>query len=59
MHNRTRVVGTGGTASNKRHSSSHAVGHTSNEDYIKQLQAEIERLKADSAKGSKYQRQQQ
>lgn len=51
-------LGTGGSASNKRNSGRHVTGHLSNEDYIKELQAEIDRLRSESGKGSKYRRQQ-
>lgn len=51
---RFREMGTGGSASNKRPSSSDAVGEKSNEDIIRELQAEIKRLKSDTSKATKY-----
>lgn len=44
-------MGIGRSASSRRHTSKYASEKVSNEEYIKELQAEIDRLKADSAKG--------
>lgn len=44
-------LATGASASNKRHRSSHGQETVSNEECIKHLQAEIDRLKAESEKG--------
>lgn len=46
----------GGSASNQQNISSHETCTVSKEDYVKQLQAEIDRLTAESGKGSTYQR---
>lgn len=47
---------TGRSASNRRHSNGRETALVSREEYIKQLQAEIDMLKSDSGRSSKYQR---
>ena len=47
------AIGTGGSASNGRNTISHGAQHKSLDDYIKELQAEIVRLKADNGKARK------
>lgn len=49
---------TGRSDSNRRQSSSHVTEQLSNNEYIKQLQEEINRLRGESSRTSKYQRQQ-
>ena len=47
------TFGTGGSASNGRYTNSHGAHHKSLDDYIKELRAEIVRLKADTGKARK------
>lgn len=56
LQKRNSKMGTGASSSRKHRLSSHAVDETANDKIIKELQAEIERLKAESGKGSKRQR---
>lgn len=56
MNDEETEIATGRSASKRRHSSSHGTDNVSNDEYIKHLQAEIDRLKADSGKASKNQR---
>lgn len=53
------ATGTGGSASNGRNINSDGSQQTSQADYIKELKAEIARLKADSGKVRKTPRQHQ
>lgn len=46
-------MGTGGSATNKRHSITRGQENVSNDERIRQLQAEIDRLSADKGKGRK------
>jgi hypothetical protein len=53
------ATGTEGSVSNGRNTNSHGTQQKSQDDYIKEFQAEIERLKADSGKARKTRRQHQ
>lgn len=46
LHEQHGLLGTGASASKKRKSNSHATRKIPNEEYIKELQAEIDRLKS-------------
>lgn len=48
-------MGTGDNASEKRRSANREMSQKSNDEYIKQLHDEIDRLKAECARGSQYQ----
>ena len=58
MQNPQPEIGTRGSASKRRGSSSHGMAIASNEEYIQQLRAEIERLKSESGHGSNHTRHQ-
>lgn len=48
-----REIGTGRSASNKRHNITCGEENVSNEELIRQLQAKIDRLTAETGKGKK------
>lgn len=56
MHEQHASLGTWASASKKNKSNSHVTKKISNEDYIKRLQAKIDRLKSGNGQGSKYPR---
>ena len=56
LHEQHASLGTGASASKKRKSNSHVRSKISNEEYIKELQAENDWLKSGNGQGSKYPR---